>query len=139
MKKYGIIKSDPQKYPFDKLINDEKILWIKISSVIASKKVKNINIGDELFFYHSGNENRIVGIVEVVSDVQQNPISKDPKFFAFEIRPIKKLKRPIELWKLKSQPELNQSDLVQIPELDFLFLNENEWNLILALSEKLIN
>lgn len=136
MKKYGLIKSNPKEYSFDNLLNDKKILWTKISSIISSKKVNSLNIGDELFFYHTGNENKIVGIVEVISDVKQNPDYNDPKFSAFEIQPIKKLKRPIELWEIKSHPELKQSDLVQVPELDFLFLDENHWNLIINLSEK---
>ncbi|GAB6283178.1 MAG: EVE domain-containing protein [Ignavibacterium sp.] len=136
MKKYGLLKSNPKEYSFDDLLNDKKILWTKISSIISSKKVNSLNIGDELFFYHSGNENKIVGIVEVISDAKQNPNYDVPKFFAFEIQPIKKLKRPIELWEIKSHSELKQSDLVQVPELDFLFLDKNYWDLIINLSEK---
>ena len=62
---------------------------------------------------------------------------KDKKgMFVVDVKPIRKLKRSIELKEIKALKKFQEFDLVRLPRLSIMPVSENYWKIIIKLSEK---
>ena len=90
--------------------------------------------GDLCFFYHSVNEKKIKGIVEVVKEHYPDPTDKTGRFVVIDVKTKKKLKRKISLEEIKKTPKLSNIALIKQSRLSVMPLSKNEWDLILKMS-----
>jgi predicted RNA-binding protein with PUA-like domain len=134
MTKHWLFKSDPSEYSFLRLLEDKEYTWSNISNVIEKKGIKNISKGDTIIFFHSGDEKKIIGTAEAVSD-SYNKEETDSSKIAVDIKPVKQLDRPVALWELKLNPKFRNFDLLNIPELNIFSVNDEQWDEILIMSE----
>jgi predicted RNA-binding protein with PUA-like domain len=96
--------------------------------------MKGMEKGDKVFVYHTGDEKSIIGIAKVVREHYPEP--KDPDWVAVDLSPEKKLKKPISLSQVKSDKRLADMVLVRASRLSVQPVKEQEFNLIVALSEE---
>ena len=73
---YWLLKSEPHEYSWDTMKKEEIANWDGVRNYQAQKNMKNMEKGDLAFFYHSGKEKSIVGIVEIY---KKNFLSNPPK------------------------------------------------------------
>lgn len=52
-KKYWLVKSEGDCYSIDDLKHDKKTMWSGVRSYHARNFLKDMEVGDEVFFYHS--------------------------------------------------------------------------------------
>ena len=62
-----LFKTEPSNYSWDMMIKDRNIRWTDIGNNWALKFLRQCEPGDSAFFYHTGNDRCIMGIVEVTS------------------------------------------------------------------------
>jgi predicted RNA-binding protein with PUA-like domain len=134
MTKHWLFKSDPAEYSFLRLLEDKEYTWSNVSNIIERKGIKNISKGDTIVFFHSGDEKKIIGTAEAVSDSYEKEVP-DRSEIAVDIKPVKKLERPVALWELKLNPKFRNFDLLDIPELNIFSMNDEQWDEILIMSE----
>ena len=87
---YWLMKSEPDAYSIDTLKNDGATLWDGIRNYQARNFMRNMNIGDKVFFYHSNcKPPGIVGLMEVIdlNIVDPTQFDKDSKYFDSKSRP----------------------------------------------------
>ena len=132
---YWLVKSEPSSYSWDQLSKDKKTSWDGIRNYAARNNLKNMHNGDEVFFYHSNEGMEIVGIAKVVKEAYQDPTTKDPNWFAIDLKPSKKLKTPVTLAAIKNDPQLSGMELVKISRLSVQKVTSKEWKRIMDLSE----
>jgi predicted RNA-binding protein with PUA-like domain len=87
-------------------------------------------IGDLAFFYHTGDEKQIVGMVEVIKTAYPDPT--DLSWFAVDVVARDPLKRPVSLAKIKADPALAELALVKSPRLSVQPVSEAHWQHVLA-------
>lgn len=133
---YWLIKSEPFKYSWDQFETDKKTFWDGVRNYQARNNMKAMQKGDQLFFYHSNEGKEIVGIAELVTEAYQDPTTEDPKWVVVDVKPVRRLKRPISLEEIKSTPALATMDLMKYQRLSVGKVSEDEWNLILKMSEE---
>ena len=73
---HWLMKSEPGTYSWDDLVRDQSTEWDGVRNPTARLHLKAIKKGDEVFFYHSGDERAVVGIMRVTREAQPDP--KDP-------------------------------------------------------------
>jgi predicted RNA-binding protein with PUA-like domain len=61
-----LIKSEPEVWSWTDQVREKKTCWDGVRNYQAANNLKAMRIGDLAFFYHSGEERQIVGIVEVI-------------------------------------------------------------------------
>ena len=61
-----------------------------------------MSVGDQCFFYHTGNEKKIVGIVKVIREYFVDKKDKTGKFVSIMVRSYKKFKSPVSLYDIKN-------------------------------------
>ncbi|MDI9337763.1 MAG: EVE domain-containing protein [Alphaproteobacteria bacterium] len=132
--KYWLLKSEPFKYSFDDLQKDAWTFWDGVRNYAARNNLKTMEVGDKAFFYHSNEGLEIVGIVEIIKTYYQDPTTQDTNWVVVDIKPLKKLKKPISLSFIKTIPNFKNMSLIKHGRLSVQSVTEDEFNLILKLS-----
>jgi predicted RNA-binding protein with PUA-like domain len=127
---YWLIKSEPFKYPWDQLVKDKKAIWDGVRNYRARNNMRDMKKGDQLLFYHSNEGLEIVGIAEVSKEHFQDPTTEETAWVAVEVKPVKKLKNPVSLAYIKSDPVLSKMELVKLSRLSVAAVSAAEFELI---------
>jgi predicted RNA-binding protein with PUA-like domain len=131
-----LFKEEPSHYSFDDLLRDKTTTWDGVENNLALKYLRGVRKGDDIIFYHTGDEKSAVGLMKAVSDAHHDPNSKEERLVAVEVRAEKKPARPVKLSEIKADPFFAGFDLVRISRLSVMPVPEKFWNRILDLSEK---
>lgn len=133
---HWLIKSEPFKYSWDQLVKDKQTFWDGVRNYAARNNLRAMKKGDELFFYHSNEGLEIVGIVKVATEAYQDPTTDDTNWVVVDIKPVKKLKHPVTLAEIKNNKQLSNMALIRLSRLSVSPVTNEEWDIIMALSEK---
>ena len=96
--------------------------------------MRQMQIGDRGFFYHSQEEKSIIGLVEVIHAAQQDPTTNDPKWKCVTIKALQALPNAVSLYQIKALPALADMVLVRNPRLSVQPVRVEEWRIILEIS-----
>jgi len=91
-------------------------------------------MGDEVLFYHSGEEKAVVGIAKVMRAAYPDPTAKEGDWSTLDLAPIKPLRRPITLREIKDNPQLKRISLVRQSRLSVMPLDEPAFREILQMA-----
>jgi predicted RNA-binding protein with PUA-like domain len=131
---YWLMKSEPIKYSWDQLIADKKTFWDGVRNYGARNNLRAMKKGDQAFFYHSNEGVEIVGIMEIVREAYQDPTSDDPNWVSVDVKPVKKLKKPVSLASIKAEKKLANMALVRLGRLSVQPVTADEWELVLKMA-----
>jgi predicted RNA-binding protein with PUA-like domain len=129
---YWLLKSEPDSFSWaDQVARGAKgEPWTGVRNHQAKNFLKQMAIGDLAFFYHTGDEKQIVGMVEVIKTAYPDPT--DPVWFAVDVVARDPLKRPVSLASIKADPALSELALVKAPRLSVQPVSEAHWQHVLA-------
>jgi predicted RNA-binding protein with PUA-like domain len=129
-----LFKQEPDCYSFADLQKDGSTLWDGVTNALAQKHLRAIKKGDKVFFYHTGNEKAVVGIMEAVADPE--PLADDPdgKLVGVKVKATKKLKNPVTLTAIKADEAFAEWELVRISRLSVMPVSNEIWKKIEAMS-----
>ena len=131
---YWLVKSEPDVYSWEDLVKEKKAVWDGVRNFQARNNLKAMKKGDLAFFYYSNEGKAIIGIAEVSKEAFPDP--KDNNWAAVELKPSKKLKNPVELATIKADKRLASMVLVNNSRLSVQPVKPEEFDLVIALSEK---
>ena len=131
---YWLVKSEPTTYSWDKLVKEKQTCWSGIRNYAARLHLRNMKIGDEVFFYHSNEGMDIVGIAKVVKEAYQDPTTTDDKWSAVDLKADRKLKNPVTLEKINKDKRLASMALVRIGRLSCQPVSDAEWKVVMELA-----
>jgi predicted RNA-binding protein with PUA-like domain len=127
---YWLLKSEPSTWSWDDQSKVKKEMWDGVRNYQARNNLMKMKKGDLCFFYHSVNEKKIVGIVEVVKEHYPDPTDITNKFVVVDIKTKKKLKNSVSLKQIKSQKKLSHLALIKQSRLSVMPIDEESWYLI---------
>lgn len=129
---YWLLKSEPDSFSWaDQVARGAKgEPWTGVRNHQAKNFLKQMAIGDLAFFYHTGDEKQIVGVVEVIKTAYPDPT--DPAWFAVDVVAREALKKPVSLASVKANPGLAELALVKSPRLSVQPVSEAHWQHVLA-------
>ena len=127
---YWLLKSEPSTWSWDDQSKVKKEMWDGVRNYQARNNLMKMKKGDLCFFYHSVNEKKIVGIVEVVKEHYPDPTDITNKFVVVDIKTKKKLKNSVSLKQIKSQKKLSHLALIKQSRLSVMPIDEKSWYLI---------
>jgi predicted RNA-binding protein with PUA-like domain len=108
--------------------------WHGIRNYQARNNLREMALGDLAFFYHTGREKAVVGIVEITRIAASDSTTDDPRWDSVWVRAARELK-PVTLAQFKSMPQLKNMVLLTSPRLSVQPVTAEEWQIILALGE----
>jgi predicted RNA-binding protein with PUA-like domain len=132
---YWLVKSEPEKYSWDKFNQDGLAVWDGVRNYAARNNLKAMEVGDLVFFYHSNEGKEIVGIAKVIKEFYQDPTTEDTNWVVVEIVPVEPLKKPVTLAQIKADDRLKEVQLVKLGRLSVASIKPAEFDRILEMSE----
>lgn len=132
---YWILKTEPATYSWGTFVKEKKTFWNGVRNYQARNNLAKMKVGDLAFFYHSGEERRIVGIMKVKREAHQDNLTEDPRWVMVDVEPVKSLNTSVELSLIKEIPELQKIKLVKQSRLSVSEITKKEFELILALGK----
>jgi predicted RNA-binding protein with PUA-like domain len=131
---FYLLKTEPTVYSYSDLERDKKAVWDGVTSPGGLFQIKTAKKGDIAFIYHTGDEKQVVGICEIISDPYVDPKAGNPKIFIFDIKPKRRLPRPVTLEQIKKDKRTSDSRIIREPRLSVQPVDEKVWNAILQMS-----
>lgn len=133
--RYWLFKSEPSEWSWDDQVakGDAGEEWDGVRNYQARNFMREMKLGDRGFFYHSQKDREIVGIVEVSAEAHPDSTTDDPRWECVDIRAIEPLPTPVNLDRIKAEPELAEMILVKNPRLSVQPVREDEWRHICGL------
>jgi predicted RNA-binding protein with PUA-like domain len=128
-----MVKQEPTAYSWDDFVKDGKTDWTGVRNFKARNFLREMKIGDKVFFYHSVVGKEVVGIAEVTKEAFPDPT--DTAWQAVEIKPLKPLKKPVTLQDIKANKALANIYLVRQPRFSVMPLTKDEYEEILSMSK----
>jgi predicted RNA-binding protein with PUA-like domain len=131
---YWLVKSEPSTYGWDQLVKDKKTTWDGVRNFAARNHLKSMKKDDEVLFYHSNEGTEVVGIAKVAKEYYPDPTSDDKNWVVVDLKPYKKLKKPVTLSQVKSDKRLSEMALVRLGRLSVQPVTEKEWDIVMELA-----
>lgn len=131
---YWLLKSEPFKYSWDRMVADGRTHWDGVRNHQASNNLKAMQIGDRAFFYHSNEGLAVVGVVEIARTYYPDPSDPAGRFGMVDVQPVKPVVTPVTLKQMKADPELQGMALVRQSRLSVCPVSDAEWAHVCALA-----
>lgn len=128
--------SGPRGYNILQLQKDKKTMWDGVHNNLALKHIRNMKKGDLIFFYHTGDERQVVGIMSVISNPYPNPEEENKRFVVIDVKFKKLLKTPVTLDTIKKQKKFKDWELLRISRLSVMPVPKIIWDNIIKMSQK---
>ena len=128
--------SGPRGYNILQLQKDKKTMWDGVHNNLALKHIRNMKKGDLMFFYHTGDERQVVGIMSVISNPYPNPEEENKRFVVIDVKFKKLLKTPVTLDTIKKQKKFKDWELLRISRLSVMPVPKIIWDNIIKMSQK---
>ncbi|MET0249960.1 MAG: EVE domain-containing protein [Sphingobium sp.] len=131
---YWLMKSEPDVFSYDDLVEKGKAEWDGVRNHAAQLHMKAMRKGDRAFFYHSNIGVEAVGIMEIVEEAAQDSTDDSGKWIAVHVAPHKKLDRPVTLKAMKADSALAGMVMLRQSRLSVSPLTKAEFDHIIAMS-----
>ena len=129
---HWLLKSEPATWSWDDQLacGLKGTHWDGVRNHQAANNMKAMTRGDHAFFYHSGDERRIVGIVEIIKTYYPDPSDETNKFGMVDVKAIAGVPKPVTLADIKAEPKLKEFALVRQGRLSVVPVTSPEWALL---------
>jgi predicted RNA-binding protein with PUA-like domain len=126
---YWLFKTEPEAHSWEmqKQRGAKGEPWDGVRNFVARNNMKAMRLGDFGFFYHTGDEKQVVGIVEVCALAHADP--KDPSgvWKCVDVRAVCDVPKPVTLAAAKANPKLSNMALVKTARLSVQPVTPEEW------------
>jgi predicted RNA-binding protein with PUA-like domain len=132
---YWLFKTEPEAWSWEQQKGRGAAgePWSGVRNHQAANNMKAMKKGERGFFYHSGDEKRIVGIVEVIGDYRPDPTDETGRFGLVDVKAVADLPKPFTLLEAKQDPKLAEMVLVKFSRLSVQPVRDTEWKHICKL------
>jgi predicted RNA-binding protein with PUA-like domain len=110
---YWLVKQEPTSYSFEDLLRDGKTDWTGVRNYQARNFLREMKIGDEVLFYHSGSVKAVVGKARIAREAYPDPTATDDGWICVDIEAIGPVRKPLTLDAIKAEPELANMMLIK--------------------------
>jgi predicted RNA-binding protein with PUA-like domain len=128
---HWLMKSEPGSYSWDDLERDGGTEWDGVRNPAARLHLRAMKAGDQAFFYHSGDQRSVVGIMRIVREARPDP--KDSDWVSVRVEPVRPLD-PVALKAIKADPRLAKMELIRQSRLSVAPVRDDEWAAVLDLA-----
>ena len=126
---YWLFKSEPEVWSWaqQKAKGAAGEEWTGVRNYQARNNMRLMKLGDKGFFYHSGGDRAVVGIVEVCKLAHRDSTSDADTWDCVDIRAVADVPKPVSLDAIKEEPALKDMVLVKNSRLSVQPVTAAEW------------
>ena len=126
------MKTEPEEWSWEQQLEcgAKGVVWNGVRNFQAAKNLRNMKMGERCFFYHTGKQKCIVGIVQVTKEAFLDSTDKTKKFVAIKVRALYPLKREVGLQEIKKDKDFRDFSLVRQSRLSVMKVDLKYWKKI---------
>ena len=129
---YWLLKTEPEEWSWKQQVKLENkgAEWSGVRNFQAAKNLRNMKVEDKCFFYHTGKEKKIIGIVKVIKEHFRDKTDKTNKFVSVIVKALYPLKREVSLKEIKKNRVFRDFSLVKQSRLSVMKVDLKHWKKI---------
>jgi predicted RNA-binding protein with PUA-like domain len=133
---YWLLKSEVETWSWDqqKEAGRKGAEWTGVRNYQARNNRRAMKTGDLGFFYLSGADKSIVGIVKVVKEAHPDSTDGTGQWDCVDVAEVADLPKPVTLADIKAKPKLKDMVLVRNSRLSVQPVTEAEWRAVCAMA-----
>jgi len=133
---FWLLKTEPETWSWEMQVQrgQDGEVWSGVRNPRARNNLLAMKRGERAFFYHTGAEKRIVGIVEVIREAYADPTDHTGRWAAVTVKALRDLEKPVTLAAAKAEPRLREMSLVKHPRLSVQPVTDAEWQIVCELA-----
>jgi predicted RNA-binding protein with PUA-like domain len=136
MKSFWLVKQEPSSYSWSDFLAEGETSWTGVRNFAARNNLRKMQQGDEVLFYHSGDEKAVVGIARVSRIAYPDPTAKEGDWSTVTLAPVKSLARTVTLREIKGNSRLKGIPLIRQSRLSVMPLSEPAFREILNMGRR---
>lgn len=132
---YWLFKSEPDAWSWSaqKKEGAKGAEWDGVRNFQARNVMRKMKKGDLGFFYHSGEERRVVGIVKVVAEAHPDSTDGSGVWECVDVAAVADVPTQVSLAEIKANKALKDMVLVRNSRLSVQPVAPKEWSIICKL------
>lgn len=130
---YWLMKSEPGTWSWNDQVKKgaKGDAWTGVRNFQARANLMKMKKGDRAFFYHSGEEKAVAGVVEIIREHYPDPTAKKGESWAVvDVKAVAPAAKPVTLQAIKAEPKLKAMVLVNNSRLSVQPVTADEWKLV---------
>ena len=136
MKNFWLVKQESSSYSWADFVAEGQTSWTGVRNYAARNNLRRMQKGDEVLFYHSGEDKAVVGIAKVVRTAYRDSTAEEGDWSTVDLAPVEPLHRPVTLREIKGHRPLKGIALVRQSRLSVMPLAESEFCEIVKMSSR---
>ena len=130
--KYWLLKTEPENWSWKDQLNskNQSAEWNGVRNYQAYNNLKSMKKNDLCFFYHTGKEKKIVGIVKIIKEHFIDKSDKTKKFVSVLVRAEVKLTKAVTLENIKNNEFFKEFVLIKQNRLSAMEVDIKYWKKI---------
>ena len=130
--RYWLFKSEPDTWSWEDQVakGDVGEEWDGVRNYQARNFMREMQVGDRGFFYHSQTQKAVVGIVEVIAEAHPDSTTDDDRWECVDIKALRPVQTPVTLAMVKEVPDLSEMTLIRNSRLSVQPVTEAEWRIV---------
>jgi predicted RNA-binding protein with PUA-like domain len=126
---YWLFKTEPEEHSWEMQTarGAKGEPWTGVRNFVARNHMKAMQVGDLGFFYHTGEDREIVGIVEVCAAAHPDATDDTGVWKCVDVRAVRDMPKPVTLAAAKANPKLAGMALVRTARLSVQPVTAGEW------------
>jgi predicted RNA-binding protein with PUA-like domain len=127
---HWLLKSEPDDWSWAEQVakGRDGAEWTGIRNFAARNYLRAMKRGEQAFFYHTGKERAVVGIVRVIAAA--HPDSTNSAWSAVDVAAVRQLPTRVGLEQIKANKRLTGMALVRLARLSVQAVTEAEWRIV---------
>ncbi len=129
---HWLLKTEAEEFSWDDQVKRgaKGEPWNGVRNFTARRHLKEMKKGDRAFFYHTGDEKQIVGVVEVIREAYPDPTDEKGVFVTLDVKAVAPFPKPVTLAAVKTEPRLAGMALAKYPRLSVQPVTDAEWKIV---------
>jgi predicted RNA-binding protein with PUA-like domain len=126
---HWLLKTEPDSWSWSDQVKKgaKGEAWTGVRNPIARGNLEDMKKGERAFFYHTGKEKQIVGIVEVTRESYPDPTDPSGNFVAIDVRSVAPFTKPVTLAEIKADKRFKEMALVKYSRLSVQPVTAEDW------------
>ena len=129
---YWLLKTEPEEFSWDDQVERgaKGEAWTGVRNFTARRHMTEMKKGDQAFFYHTGDEKQVVGLVEVIREAYPDPTDEKGVFKALDVKAVTPLPKPVTLAAIRAERRLQDMALVKYSRLSVQPVSAQQWKIV---------
>ena len=130
---YWLLKTEPEEFSWDDQVKRgaKGEVWSGVRNFTARRHLKEMKKGEQAFFYHTGDEKQVVGVVEVIREHHPDPTAEAGEpWVVVDTRATKPMPKPVTLAAIKADGQFKDMALVKYGRLSVQPVTPEHWKAI---------